>query len=413
MPNNHGTLAAVRALGRHGVPVTTADPSLFSIASASRYTSAAVRCPPVRDTDRFIDWLLEFGKQQERHVLLPTCDDTVWLYALHRERLSEHFHLALPSVDVLHQLLNKRLLAERARAVGLDTPRTWFPRSLAELGEIARAVTYPVLVKPITQVLFAPRSKGLWVHSAAELLQRYPKLARDPYGRAVTDYDASVSLPMVQEFYPHAFKTGVYSISGYARGGRVLAAKAARKVLQWPRRFGVGVCFEEAPLHAPLVAGLARLVEDARFQGTFEAEFVEDGERRALIDFNPRFYNQMGFDVARGSPLPLLAYEDALRDTDVLAAPVPEPAASPADLPRIYVHGVAAKVLLGTQRLSGVVSRSEFRKWQSWYERHRFARVDAVDDGDDRAPALVDSALFLKECVRHPWRFVKVIALDA
>jgi hypothetical protein len=40
-------------------------------------------------------------------------------------------------------------------------------------------------------------------------------------------------------------------------------------------------------------------------------EFIRAGGKQLLIDFNPRFYSQMGFDIARGSPLPLLVYEAA------------------------------------------------------------------------------------------------------
>ena len=61
-----------------------------------------------------------------------------------------------------------------------------------------------------------------------------------------------------------------------------------------------------------LAAGLERLVARVGFSGVFEAEFIDPQGQAVLIDFNPRFYNQMGFDIARGLPLPLLAYYDAL-----------------------------------------------------------------------------------------------------
>lgn len=409
MPNNHGTLAAARSLGRRGVRVTTADPSPIGIASSSRYTQTNLRCPPVRQSEEFLEWLLAFGARNERHVLLATCDDTVWLYAKHSELLSRSFYLPKLDVGVLHQLLNKRLMSEHARQAGLDTPRAWFPADDAELQDVAREAQFPVLLKPITQVFFLPRHKGFCVHSAEDLLRIYPSLARHPYGKTVRDYDDSVTRPMVQEYYADAASNGVYSISGYVRDGRVLAPLAARKVLQWPRRLGVGVCFEEAPLNEALVAGLEQLVQRVGFHGTFEAEFLQAGERRVLIDFNPRFYNQMGFDVARGSALPILAYEDAIgRKLD----PPSVGATAAATLPRIYVHGSALRVMLGSQRVSGALSATEHRHWTDWYARHEGERVDAVVDADDRVPALVDAALLLKACARHPLHFLKDIVLN-
>jgi predicted ATP-grasp superfamily ATP-dependent carboligase len=124
MPDYHGTLAAVRNLGRHAIPVTTGDPSRFVISAWSKYTTKSVVCPPVREPERFIEWLLAFGKTHETHVLLPTCDDTAWLYSRHRDELSAYFHLAVPPISVVHGLLNKRLLHEHAERAGIATPRT-------------------------------------------------------------------------------------------------------------------------------------------------------------------------------------------------------------------------------------------------------------------------------------------------
>ena len=44
MANYTGTLAAVRALGRAGIPVTTADPSRLAVSAWSKYATVRVRC---------------------------------------------------------------------------------------------------------------------------------------------------------------------------------------------------------------------------------------------------------------------------------------------------------------------------------------------------------------------------------
>jgi predicted ATP-grasp superfamily ATP-dependent carboligase len=409
MPGYHGTLAAVRNLGRHGVPVTTADPARFTRAGWSKYTTESVRCPAVRDTERFVDWLLTFGREREPHVLLPTCDDTAFLYSLHREQLSEYFYLAVPKVEVLHGLLNKRLLMERAREVGLLTPQSWTPSGSEEVARLAREARFPLLIKPTTQVLFDPRSKGVMVSEREQFVQTYERLARDRYGRALRDYDASVTTPLVQEFFAEAASAGVYSICGHARDGCVVAARSARKVLQWPRRLGIGVCFEAAPMQPELLVALGRLIAHVGFSGTFEAEFVQDAGRHLLIDFNPRFYSQMGFDVARGLPLPLMAYEDALGGP--LTTP-PAPGNGADSRINAYAHGAAFKLLLHAQGASGALGKDEQRKWLAWYEEHRSSRVDAVADADDRAPELIDVMNIARDVARHPLRFLNVIALN-
>jgi predicted ATP-grasp superfamily ATP-dependent carboligase len=408
MPGYHGTLAAVRNLGRNGVPVTTADPARFTTASASKYATEHVRCPPVRDTARFVEWLLALGRRRGPYVLLPTCDDTAFLYSLHRDELSDYFYLGLPDVTVLHSLLNKRLLREHAAAVGLSTPQSWMPSSLAEVEQLAREARFPLLVKPTTQVLFDPRVKGALVKERDQLVRTYEHVSGEAFGQELRDYDASVTRPIIQEFFTDAATTGIYSICGHVRDGRIVGTRSMRKVLQWPRRLGIGVCFEAAAPSEELVQRLQLLTQRVGFSGTFEAEFVEDGARRLLIDFNPRFYNQMGFDIARGLPLPLLAYRDAIGQP--LDLPLPAAANNGADEVTAYAHGAALKLLLRSQRVSGALSPQEWQKWQHFRERQR--HVDAVVDADDPLPALFDKMNIARDVARHPLRFLNVIALN-
>lgn len=408
MPGYHGTLAAIRNLGRNGVAVTTADPARFTVGSWSKYARDHVRCPPVRKTENFLEWLLAFGRRNGRYVLLPTCDDTAFLYSLHRSELSEHFYLGLPEVSVLHALLNKRLLREHATQVGLATPQSWMPSSREEVERLAREARFPLLIKPTTQVLFDPRIKGALVKEREQLVSVYQRIASDGFGRELRDYDASVSRPIIQEFFADAATTGVYSICGYVQGGRILGTRSMRKVLQWPRRLGIGVCFEAAEVNHDLVQGLTRLAQRVGFNGIFEAEFIQDGERRLLIDFNPRFYNQMGFDIARGLPLPLLAYRAAIGDP--LEEVPPNPATNGAGLVTAYAHGAALELMLSSQRVSGALSHAEWQQWRTWRDGQH--RIDAVVDPDDRMPAIFDKVNIARDVARHPLRFVNVIALN-
>jgi hypothetical protein len=64
------------------------------------------------------------------------------------------------------------------------------------------------------------------------------------------------------------------------------------------------VCFECAPLE--LVERIATLCRRIRYRGVFVVEFIEDGDRALLLEFNARFYAEMGFGTARGMPLPIL-----------------------------------------------------------------------------------------------------------
>src|SRR5688572_20620401 len=99
----HGTLAAVRSLGRAGIEVTVADGRKLVPARWSRYAARTLPCPdPMTDSPGFIAWLLETGAKQPGLVLLPTTDDLAWLFARHAGELSRHFVLDAPPLDAVY-----------------------------------------------------------------------------------------------------------------------------------------------------------------------------------------------------------------------------------------------------------------------------------------------------------------------
>jgi D-aspartate ligase len=411
MASYNGTLAAVRTLGRVGIPVVTADRSALATGGWSRFASSRVQCPDVRDSGRFVEWLLDFGRRRDKHVLLPTSDDTAWLYSLHREELSRQFHLSSPPVDVIYRLLNKVTLYEEAVAAGLAVPRAWFPERVDDLDACRREARFPVVIKPRTQVLFRTQSKGHYVEHPDELPKRYASFAQQRHAEGLLKLDPAAALPLVQEFHREAAR-GIYCISGYAHEGQLFGLQGARKVLQQPRRLGIGLCFEEAAVLPALAAGIATLVPRTGFSGVFEAEFIETRHGAVLIDFNPRFYNQMAFDIARGVPLPLLAYYAALGDSERLKL-FCEATSTPAQpRGRVFVDLLSLRLLLGAQRLSGALSSEEKKRWTDWYETNRSRCTYAVADSEDRLPAWFAGMQLVLRYARHPRNFVRYVVLN-
>jgi len=409
-PGHYGTLAAVRTFGRADIPVKTAGPTHWNLSAFSKYVSTSLVSPSTTEGENLIAWLEDFGRRNERHVLLPTCDDTAWLFARYRDRLAQYFHLSRSPISAVHALLHKAKLAEHARAVGLDTPKSWLARSEEELLLLADEVTYPLLLKPTTQALFPARSKGSIARNASELRAAYRHLAERAHASEITEFDPTSKLPIAQEFFTDASEA-IYNISGFIRDGKLCGARAATKLLQLPRVLGVGVCFEEAPLDAKLAAGLERLAQRVGYDGVFEAEFVRSFGRDLLIDFNPRFYNQMGFDVARGLALPLLAYYDALRET---GPGIPDCESPNVEAPtgKVFVNSAAFKMMVMSQGLSGALSPEEAAEWLEWYDKSDDKRVDAVADPDDVWPSRVNAVRLMQQHLRHPRHFLRAIVMN-
>jgi hypothetical protein len=130
--------------------------------------------------------------------------------------------------------------------------------------------------------------------------------------------------------------------------------------------------------------------------GVFEVEFLFEGERRTAIDFNARFYGQMGFELRRGLPLPLFAWLGACGEERELRERVLAAAASADGPGAIYCHRVVFELLLLERRLARGAAAAETERWRRWYAENRAGAVDASADSVDWLPGWVHTAAELR-----------------
>ncbi|HXC59984.1 MAG TPA: hypothetical protein VN645_11750 [Steroidobacteraceae bacterium] len=403
MAEYSGTLAAARCVAARGASVTVATSKWFAPSRWSRAARRVVACPDFsRGPTPVAEWLIDYGSRHGKHVLYPTCDEMAWLLAHFHAELRDRFHLYSPSGRTLRILLDKCDLYAAAGAVGIATPRTWRPQDESELPEIMRQVS-ACLVKPRTQAYFKSGAKGGHAPTLARLISQWRKYRKYGYPAEVTRDIQNVDLPMVQEYLPNASRE-VSSISGFAvRSGEIIDTRACRKILQLPRRAGVGLCFESCDPDPQLVEQLSRLCSSIGYFGVFEAEFIRHEGRALLIDFNPRYFGQLGFDIARGMQLPWLAqlcatgHEDEARR--FAATPSVEHRAE------YYADSFALKWHLLAGAWFGAVSQEERRKWLSWLASRPDRFVDAMLHPGDMAPAVAAAANLVWRSARHPRGF--------
>ncbi len=390
---------------------------LRASALVSRYVRENVTCPSVSDFDRFGDWLVAFGESRPGLFLYATSDDTAWLYASRREELARYYRMYQPALETIAQLLNKRHLYTLCAELGIDYPETVYPDSTAALASLPASVRFPVVIKPTSQVGFVGQSKGEICADASNLVFRYERFREHSgYPPQLVAYDPLIAWPMIQAWHREAM-SGIYSLAGFIDedGGRFLV-RAARKVLQRPRRLGIGLCFEDAPISERLATQVYELCRKSGYYGVFEVEFihVKNQDRYLLIDFNPRFYGQMGFEIARELPLPGLVY--AAARPPARRAVAPAFLAAP-DSPPLHAYHYANKwllaVLLTTQRLSRRLSSDERQHWLAWRRNPDSTYVDAICARGDRLPYFVDILVNLAALARHPRAFVRQFFLDA
>jgi predicted ATP-grasp superfamily ATP-dependent carboligase len=395
-----GTLAAARCLGLRKVPVVMVEGARFAPGSWSRYVTRRERCPPIRPIGRFINWLLKLGARDPGHVLYATCDDLAWAFAERADALRAHFRLLTPPFASVARVLDKQALYAACAALRMPTPRTWFPRDDGDLDTAAREARFPLIVKPRTQVGFVTMSKGIVVDSARELRTAYCAFTRghrhDP---RLLEQHGSLDRPMIQEFHACA-GAPIYSVSGFCHPQAGFVARGTRKLVQWPRRAGVGICFEDAPLDATLADRVHRLCAATGIFGVFEAEFVTGTGEALLIDYNPRLFGQVGFDIARGLPSPYFVHLAATGALSTLRAEVEAARRWRPPGAMLFVNRTALAWTAAAQRLVG--GPQPFRAPLGGQWRGSSPQViDAVNDGSDWVPGVVDGVSQIAGALRH------------
>jgi D-aspartate ligase len=401
-----GSIAAVRQLGRSGVPVVVVGNEILGAARWSRYASRFASCPPVEDGNHFIEWLMAYGERQPGHVLLPASDETALLFASHLKSLETNFRLYQPDLGTTLRVLDKRLLSQACRQQGIDTIPSWFPTSEEELRGLAANLPYPVLIKPRTQVRRIRRNQGVVVRGPEHLLSSYRAVAAQaPYPFAYGQL-RNADNPMIQQFAQEG-NDAVYSVSGFVnRSGQLMVARGAKKIFQRRRPVGIGVCFQSSALDEVLAEKVKRLCRELKHFGVFEVEFIRWNKKWAVIDFNPRFYHQMGLDIARGMSLPMWAYLGACGEESLLADEM-QRAANKTDAETfIFCDKFTFRAILAAMTVTRRISGLEAARWKHWYKLHRAATIDIAIDPDDPVPGLVHALSEIKNGLKAVPRFL-------
>ena len=298
-------LGIVRSLGRRGIEVWVAQCGDV-LAGWSRYARGRLQWRDGTEADQ-TDFLLTVARARgwDGWVLFPTAEDTAWLIARNHRALGARYRLTTSPWDEYRCAADKREAYRRARAQGIDTPRTWHPTSIEEVARLP--VDLPVIVKPAVRITrnALTEAKAWRVDSHAALLSRYA--------------EACTLLPegwvMIQEVIPGGGEHQL-AFAATCRDGEVLGWVAARRGRQFPTDFGRFSTFVETIDHPELTHMGHRLVADLRLTGMIEIEFKEDPRdgRLKLLDVNARAWGWHAIGRAAGVDFAYLAWRAAQGD---------------------------------------------------------------------------------------------------
>jgi predicted ATP-grasp superfamily ATP-dependent carboligase len=374
---DYRALGVVRSLGRRGVPVWVVRHGDDALAAMSRYASRRLPWPRAGERAQVGHLLGLADEGAHGWALIPTADETAMLIGRHHDELASRFRLTTPRWDTLRFTYDKRLTYALGEELGLDIPRTLYPRDRRDL--LMADLPWPVILKPA----FKERLNRLTAAKAWRVDGRDALLRR--YDEACTL--VSPEILMVQELIPGGGEAQ-FSYTALCAEGDVLASLIARRRRQYPPDFGRASTYVETVECAPVATASLSLISSLRWTGLLEVEFKRDlrDGRFKLLDANPRVWGWHTLGARAGVDFPYLLW---LANR---AEPVPATRArtgvrwvrTTTDLPAAAQEILSRKMSL----------RSYLQSLRGPLEGAIFAR-------DDPAPAVAELPLLLLIVVRR------------
>ncbi|NDU76788.1 ATP-grasp domain-containing protein [Actinomadura sp. DSM 109109] len=314
---HHGTLAAIRSLGRAGVPVHAILEGRGNPSSRSRYLYRGHPWgPSPRRPDELLRHLLAVGERIGRPALLVPMDDAGAIFvAEHADGLEPSFVFPRQDPGVPRGVADKARLLEACRRHGVPCPPSLIPESAADVEEAAAELGLPLIAKWARPWRLRPGMRSTTLAHTVGELHRLFAATRDRHPDDGPDGGAG---PLVlQRRIPPA--GGDWFFQGYFDAdGDCLFAGTGRKHLAHPPQAGHTVAGEWVA--RPELERLAiRLVGLLGCRGLVDLDFRYDADGvHHLLDFNPRigaqfrlFTDRDGLDLARvlhlhqsGRPVP-------------------------------------------------------------------------------------------------------------
>lgn len=298
------SLAAVRALARHGYEVYLTAPEPEALGVASRFVRRWSLVPdPVVAPQASARRVLELSDEWEVDVIVPTTDATLApLLIAARPDAARAVPIAGPSAASYEALSDKASLIELAQRVGVPAPRTVLALNRADVAAASRQIGLPCVIKPHRSVVAdGPGARRAQVAHAATPAQ-VEQLALGAHPSA---------FPLLVQERITGPGEGAFFL---ADDGRIIAEFAHRRLRESPPSGGASTYREGVAVPDDLREYGARLLEAVGWSGVAMVEFKRCAHtgRAYLMEVNGRLWGSLQLAVSSGANFPDLMVRLAL-----------------------------------------------------------------------------------------------------
>lgn len=367
----------VRSLARHGLRVGVGTDRFLGMACFSRYAYENFRHPLFAIEPReFVQSVKQAIQRYKPRVYLPVDQENLVVARYRNEFEGLGVEIPIALFEILKTLHKKDEVTRLAKSLGIPTPETIVPSTVADIFGFANDVGFPVVVKKLS----SSGARGVFFleKHALESIRKGDAL---PGELTFGDF-------LVQRYV----KGNGYGVSMLFNAGKI-RAKFTHRRLRERRLTGGMSTLRTGVVNPTLEEHAQRLLESVRFHGVAMVEFKFDEQTKKawLLEVNPRFWGSLALAIQSGVDFPYLLYIIAT-EGDVL--PVME-----------YRPGLTVRWLLGdlqvkVQQLRCPGSRPSILRMD--------VRANGYDDlyWDDPLP-------FLSEGILSAWKYFRTAGSGA
>ena len=297
-------LSVIRCLGRekiHTVAVDYTEEDRYG--AMSKYCSERLIAPHYRkETEKFIEFLIDYAKKQEAPpVLIPCHDNYVEIIDQYLPVLRQYFLIHQTEQGLNAKLMNKEQLYKLAKEHDVLVPESINPDAENLFERVEKEIKYPCLIKPADSPAFVSifRQKLFKVNNREELEKGLEKAISA--GQEV----------IVQQFIP-GFDDHMYTFDCFInQEGNMTHWTTCQKDRQFPINFGSSVYTEQKYVPELYEIG-SKFLKEIGYKGFVEIEFKKDDETGDfyLIELNVRTTNFNHLLYKVGLNFPCITYRD-------------------------------------------------------------------------------------------------------
>lgn len=297
--NQRSALAVTRSLGRHGVPLITADETQAALAGCCRYSQKYHQHPSsLSQPEQFLLAITNLCKNESISIVIPMTEQTATLLLENQSRLPA-ISLPFTDIDTVNALADKCELMRLAESLHIPIPGTRHIEDPNNIPVKLTELSYPVVLKPGKSWLLY---ENKWIHTTVQIAN-----SSSDATNIITSDNAFRAHPfLLQEFIPGK-GAGIFAL--YNKG-KAMAFFAHRRLREKPPQGGVSVLSESTSVDPVLESYARKLLDHVNWHGVAMIEFrvTPEGEPY-LMEINTRFWGSLQLAIDAGIDFPWLLYQ--------------------------------------------------------------------------------------------------------